>query len=232
LRDLFPGYYRPTEEEFDKLWKDCIFIFDANMLLHVYRYSSETRDRFIQVLTRLKDRLWIPHQAAYEFHRNRLLVITHQRKTYDDIEKILTDAIHKVEKYIEGIRHHPVLEPRAVLTPLNNAKKKVLRYLAKTRAEHPDLLSSDKLLEDLSSLFAGKVGSPYSDERLREIYKEGARRYENKVPPGYMDKDKPGDEKYGDLELLTKPRKCCKLRYGKTTAYRRVVGGNRAALAS
>ena len=32
-------YYRPTESEFKKLWKDCVFAFDANTLLNVYRYK-------------------------------------------------------------------------------------------------------------------------------------------------------------------------------------------------
>ncbi|MFM2060738.1 MAG: hypothetical protein RLZZ507_408 [Cyanobacteriota bacterium] len=40
MRDLFPGYYQPTEKEFAELWKECIFSFDTNVLLHIYRYKT------------------------------------------------------------------------------------------------------------------------------------------------------------------------------------------------
>jgi hypothetical protein len=63
MRNIFPGYYRPTDEEFYKMWQECIFVFDANVLLNLYRYSPDTRDELLDVLERLKDRIWIPHQA-------------------------------------------------------------------------------------------------------------------------------------------------------------------------
>lgn len=37
MRDLFPGYYRPTEAEFKKMWDEGIVSVDANLLLHIYR---------------------------------------------------------------------------------------------------------------------------------------------------------------------------------------------------
>ena len=43
MRKTFPGYYRPTEAEFRRLWDKCIFVLDANVLLNLYRYSEETR---------------------------------------------------------------------------------------------------------------------------------------------------------------------------------------------
>ena len=39
MRDLFPSYYRPTDEEFKELWEKCTFIFDANVLLNLYLYD-------------------------------------------------------------------------------------------------------------------------------------------------------------------------------------------------
>lgn len=33
MRDLFSEYYRPTDEEFSRLWQDAIFVFDTNVLL-------------------------------------------------------------------------------------------------------------------------------------------------------------------------------------------------------
>src|SRR5438128_8631528 len=78
MRDTFPGYYRPTGEQFRKLWGESFFAFDTNVLLNIYRYTSETREVFFRVLEGLQSRLWVPHQAALEFHRRRLDVIDEQ----------------------------------------------------------------------------------------------------------------------------------------------------------
>jgi hypothetical protein len=46
-KDLFPGYYSPSDEEFSELWQNCIFIFDTNVLLDFYEYNDETREDFL-----------------------------------------------------------------------------------------------------------------------------------------------------------------------------------------
>jgi hypothetical protein len=68
VRDLFPSfnYKYPEGEEFQKLWQNAVFIFDANMLLNVYRYSPRALNRYFEILDKLKERIWIPNQAAYE----------------------------------------------------------------------------------------------------------------------------------------------------------------------
>jgi hypothetical protein len=44
MKKLFPGFYQPIEKEFQSLWKNCIFILDANVLLNLYRYPSEAKN--------------------------------------------------------------------------------------------------------------------------------------------------------------------------------------------
>ena len=34
MRNLFPGYYRPTDNELKELWEKATFIVDANVLLN------------------------------------------------------------------------------------------------------------------------------------------------------------------------------------------------------
>ncbi|MFD2881820.1 PIN-like domain-containing protein [Paenibacillus rhizoplanae] len=45
--------------------------FDTNMLLNFHRYSNSTNKDFFNVLTRVKDRLWIPHQVLLEYMYNQ-----------------------------------------------------------------------------------------------------------------------------------------------------------------
>ncbi len=50
MRNDFPGYYRPTTEQFADILTDCIFVMDANVLLNLYRYEKVARDDLLRVL--------------------------------------------------------------------------------------------------------------------------------------------------------------------------------------
>ncbi|WP_445300338.1 MULTISPECIES: PIN-like domain-containing protein [unclassified Microcoleus] len=36
------------------------------------RFATATRERFFEILNRLKKQIWIPYQATYEYQKNRL----------------------------------------------------------------------------------------------------------------------------------------------------------------
>jgi hypothetical protein len=79
----FPGYFRLPEATLRKIWREGIFVFDANFWLNLYRYSKETRTEVMKILSTIQERIWFPRQAAFEFLDNRLTVIAEQEKTYD-----------------------------------------------------------------------------------------------------------------------------------------------------
>jgi len=60
MKKVFSAYYRPTEQEFQELWKSCLFVLDANVLLNLYRYSERTREEFVRILSEVRPRLNIP----------------------------------------------------------------------------------------------------------------------------------------------------------------------------
>ena len=75
MKNRFAEYYKPTEAEVQDLWNTATIVFDTNVLLDLYRYDATTRDEVIQIITFYKERLWIPYQVGWEFHRNRKVVI-------------------------------------------------------------------------------------------------------------------------------------------------------------
>lgn len=191
---MFPGYYRLSDEELAKWWDNCIFVPDANILLNLYRYSRETTDQFITILKQVSDRLWVPHQVALEYHRNRLTVIAAQAAQFDKITTKLDKAITELEKDL-GVAKH-LLDP--VTSSLLSAKQE----LETRKKQNPDLFENDPIRDALTALLEGRVGPPYPESALKAIFEEGKRRYAEKRPPGFEDeKEKPGDEKYGDLVL-------------------------------
>jgi len=201
MRKSFPGYYRPTKEEFSDLWRTCLFVLDTNVLLNLYRYSLETREALLDILDKIADRLWIPHQVGFEYQEQRLGVIAQQKKAYGEVRKEIEKARKGLESRLNAFRKHPFINPNEILDPIETQIPPIMQKLEDLEKQHPDLIGGDSIRDTLTLLFDGKVGPPYSTERLSKIRQEGQSRYEAKIPPGYEDKGKDDEKRYGDLIL-------------------------------
>ena len=71
---------RQQTKKLDRLWEIGFVALDANVLLNLYRYPGTSVDQFFRILKALDDRVWIPHQVASEFTRNRRDVILAGRR--------------------------------------------------------------------------------------------------------------------------------------------------------
>jgi hypothetical protein len=209
MKDLFRGYYRPTKEEFDYLWNNCIFSFDTNILLNVYRYTPKTRERFFVILDKLQERIWLPYQVAYEYQKERLNVISQQLKPYSELQKSLDEHLEKFQEILKkySTRHsfNDFVDIKQVVGTIERAYKRVKKILADSNSNYPNLLDQDDFRDKLTNLFDGKVGQPYSEEDLAKIYKEAGKRFKDDSPPGYMDSrgsnKKEPPECYGDVVI-------------------------------
>jgi PIN like domain len=203
MKTLFPGYYTPSKEDFDNLWQECIFSFDANSLLNIYRYSLETQMSFLDILERLKERIWIPHQVALEFSKNRTNVIEGQLKVYDEISQQLDAEFERLKAQLAVFKRHRSINIESVLESARAGINSAKDSLKADKQKHPDLSSSDPLGDKVGDLFEGsKIGVPFDSERLLKIYEDADVRYRLQIPPGYKDaKDKGYPDKYGDLVI-------------------------------
>jgi len=201
MKSQFPGYFKPTEKETTDLWENALFVFDANILLNLYRYSDETRDDFFKILEKIKHRIWLPNQSASEFFENRLSVIYQQEKSYEEAEK----SLKTLETEFKNSRQHPFITKKT-LKKLSILSKEICEQLNESKNSHNKRINEDDVLDRIEELFNSKVGNEYTKEQLEEIYQEGKVRFLDKIPPGYKDGDKKDDSsqnvrKYGDLVL-------------------------------
>jgi PIN like domain len=203
VKTKFSEYYSLSEEEIKKHWENDIFSFDANVLLNLYRYTPRTRDAFFGLLEKIKDRIWVSYQAAYEFQQNRLAVINAQKVAYQEIRGTLEKKRNEIEAKLNGFKKHPYLQAEELTKQIDSAFQSISRDLDKDEKNHPDYLSEDPVFNRLTILFDGRVGDDFEQAELEKLYKEGVKRYEEKIPPGYMDqKEKKNRDKrslYGDL---------------------------------
>lgn len=199
MRKTFYEYYGLSEEEFDKLWKEGLVVFDTNVLLSLYRLRIEDRQDILEAMKEIRDRIWIPYRVGYEYHQRRL------EEAYKPIEKI-KQLLGQFEAFKKSIEEDLTCNPyianyKQIERTLNTLHSRVEKSTKEWLDTCPDFLHDDKVLLELTSLFDGKVGDPYNDDKLTEIYKLGEERYEQCIPPGYKDSGKNSgiDHRFGDL---------------------------------
>lgn len=204
MRNAFRGYYRPTDAELQEVWSDGLLIFDTNALLNLFRYTRETREEFLAAMHARQSDLWIPHQVGKEFHERRLHVVHQTHKAFIDI----STSLEKMKKSAESLRGtfkmHPSLDADGIAHSIEEAIARASADVDQARERHAEYRDGsivDAIFREITDLFAGRVGPPYSDERLKELHKEADERYELKVPPGFEDADKGDARMYGDFIL-------------------------------
>ena len=207
MKDLFPEFDPKRSVDFNEVWADARFCFDANILLNLYRYRTNTRDELMEVLGKLGDQIWIPHHVGLEFQRNRLGVIGDQNQRFTEVR----NAVEKVRDSLKAElgklqleRRHSLIDPEPIISGFDSASNDFLAKLADAEKEQLKLDEIDPLKEKIEELFVGRIGvAPVDQKALDDLYREGEQRQARKLPPGYMDADKEkngsDDHTYGGL---------------------------------
>lgn len=194
MRNAFPSYYRPSIDELRDLWSDAIFIFDANVLLDLHRYSKTTRDEFLSVLNKICERVWIPHHVGLEYQENRLNVIAEQERRYENATQVLDTAIKTLEDGLSQLnlkKSHSPVDPRPTIEKLNATLQPFRDQLEELKKVQPKIGDEDPIRNQLDTIFEGCVGKgPSTQQELDDIYAEGKVRYDRRMPPGYKDQGK------------------------------------------
>jgi hypothetical protein len=197
MKQIFSQHHRLSEEEQKALWNECIFTLDANALLNIYRYADATRDDLFRVLEGLKGRIWISHQAAKEFYKNRITVIKDQRKKYDDLRQGLEKAMTNLRggEFTKSA-FLKIAEIEEILRP---AVEKASEKISDWRSKHPDLLHNDPFLERIAMIIGDSIGQEPEEAGFDESCNRAKERIAQKQPPGYMDEKKSEPDRYGDV---------------------------------
>jgi hypothetical protein len=233
MKEEFKAFYNATDDELQEIWnsENTLFVFDTNVLLHLYGYAEETRKDFFKIIDRLKDSIWIPYHVGLEYQRRRLDIIKNEKKTFIEIEKNLEKIQSIFKKDFESLalkRRFPKLAKNTekLETEIKNAVSHYKKSVTHWDTVQPDVRSEDKIRERIDAFFENKVGEkPENQEWLDAIYTEGEARFEKKIPPGFADANKSKDpneasftfnglnydRQYGDLilwkQLIEKAKK-------------------------
>lgn len=206
--ELYKQYLPLTRDEIANIWKNGLIVLDTNILLHLYRYNEELREKLLSILDdkNINEKIWIPYKVYEEFLRNRPKVICEQwdieQKVISTIDKGLDDLKEKIGKHFSR-RFHPYIDPKYLNENIELLQKDVIKKITEKKDEKYKIdLNDDDLLVKIQNLIERKIGESLLDEELKKIYTEGKDRFSKKIPPGYKDEaDKPEPDCYADLVI-------------------------------
>ncbi|WP_326842824.1 PIN-like domain-containing protein [Streptomyces sp. NBC_01558] len=170
---------------------------DSSVLLDLYRVTPTARSEMIESLISIEGNLWVPHQVALEFHRNRLEAARDQLSFYDETCKSLETAQNQALQRLNEFANRSALdnsEKRRLKEPLEKAFgvaiERVKSHQGVFDLTISRVLNDDPVLKTLAKLFDGKVGQPFSEAEYAKAQAEAARRRDGRIPPGYKDRAK------------------------------------------
>ena len=193
MKSKFLGHFKLNDDQVKEIWANGVFVFDANTLLNMYRYSDTTRDALFSQFERIKERVWLPHQAGVEFFRNRISVIADQKKTYDDMKRELTS----IKRQFSTERGHPFISADSAIE-LEGTITKIEQELDASGQTIEQRMTQDEVLDRLAKIFDQRLGNEFDEDTMKALFEEGEDRYNRKVPPGYMDASKVKDPQTSD----------------------------------
>jgi hypothetical protein len=175
-------------------------VVDTNVLLDAYRYTKGARGELLSALRALGSRLWVPHQVALEFHRNRATVIATHADAYKDAIKAIGSFRKRHEEELVGqikqFANRVVLDEeilKSLLSSVDTMFTSLTQRIGSLQARHgvsERFIREDPVLGELQELLKGLVGEPLPPDEQEAARSEAEARIKDNRPPGFQDSSK------------------------------------------
>lgn len=199
MRSSFSGFYGISDDSIGTVFTSAntIFIFDANILLTLYRCEEETRNRFFEIWDNIQEKCWFPHQVCLEYQRNRLKVVKDSRDALSKIPKKICGSIAELKtqifdgEYNQTISRYSNLkgELTALFEQIESAANNFTENHIDLRKKNIDFLTVHDVIRDrIDELTDGRMGpAPENQDVINKLNTSGKMRYKYKTGPGYDD---------------------------------------------
>jgi hypothetical protein len=116
---------------------------------------------------------------------------------FDEVRKVLKGAQSGLTDELEKLqlkKRHSSINTEGLLADISDKLELFLKNLDELEQQQPDVSDHDEIRSQLDILLKDRIGPPpLTQAYLDELYEEGKARYEQKRPPGFLDKDKGKD---------------------------------------
>jgi hypothetical protein len=205
-----------ADDDRQVFFTDALIVLDTNVLLDLYRYTSEARNQVLAGLALVKPRLWLPHRVGSEFIRGRRGVVADRtdklQKAKSQLERTLREAWNDVQTAANEVKglldqfaadEHGQSELdemineegfRQLIEPWRDELSQRIDKLKNSQdIKLKDIVSgSDPIIDQVGDLYESRFAAAPDDSEIRRHVEHALNyRYPNRIPPGYLDADKP-----------------------------------------
>jgi hypothetical protein len=205
----FSAYFElPDAKKKDAIHNGTI-VFDTSALLGLYRIEPNKRTEILNELkSRLKGRVWLPHQVFLEFFRHREGEVEKDRQRVKKIKEAIEQKISAVEIEIATQnldQLDPEFNPVHFSNELGKIKLAIEQSIKRVEKQYPDLAARDMVVAEILEMIGIDTVEGFSaQEDVDALAALGRVRFDKKIPPGFLDDKKDGFVTHKGLEI---PRK-------------------------
>lgn len=200
MKTTFPEF-QPINIKPKDWFDDAIIVLDTNVLLDLYRISSDGLNDLKKILSngQLQAQLWMPYQVGLEFYVradsmreaplndvNRL-----SKRISDDLEKLCGYISTSLKPQVAGGQSavQAIIDPESLSEVLQEAKAKAIETLNEA-AKQLKPTGKDGVRAFVEKVYQDKVGSAFTDEEVLDHAQKAPTRLEGHIPPGASDSTK------------------------------------------
>jgi predicted nucleic acid-binding protein len=194
----------------------ALIVLDTNVLLDLYRYTTGARNQVLAALRLVKPHLWLPYRVGSEFVRGRRAVVADRterlQKAKGQLDRSFREAWKSVREASDGVKD--LLDQFAadeigqaelddlineegfkqLIEPWRDKLNKRIDELKNSQdIKLKDIVGgSDAVLPEVAVLYDSRfAAAPDTSQVRKHIEHALSYRYPNKIPPGFLDADKP-----------------------------------------
>lgn len=182
MRGTFAEHFGLDEEQTRTAWKEFTFVFDTNILLNFYRVSRDVSDSMLKILRGLRGRLFLPHQVAAEFFKNRETVIAEQVNSFEQLRELLRKFRGDLGKKLE---RHPTIPIEEFISEVDGYVLKLINRIDENQKSNQQdfIFHPDPILPQIASIFESCCGKEPSEESERNLQAMVDARFKENKPP-------------------------------------------------
>ena len=181
-------------------WYTAIIVLDANVLLSLYRFAPDKSGELLEILEELSSKIWIPRQCYDEYRKHLPEIRGEIGEEYRTARGEFQRFRDKTKNRLFQLNSRNGLMIAQFIPGIDEFFQEIISSLLTHSKEHMSSLFKDDIDDRIARLIDGKIGDPFPQSRLDNIYIEGRFRYDNRIPPGFKDDNRKSEpDCYGDL---------------------------------
>lgn len=172
MKQHFPGFYTYTPQELRDLISKSTIVFGASVLLDLLKISYGMD--FLDIISKEvpKERLWLPYDTAWLYHERLATVIDEQIQNVDSA----ASALNRLKDSFSDNGQHPYIPDNLKLN-FDNTMNQLKNALEKDRTFLLGHLNNSYLRKRIDEMFRDRIGDPYEQNQLEQLYIESEERH-------------------------------------------------------